>query len=135
MGSGRLRRHTRGRHDHQLVVVAVRGDHDEVLRALEPACERFKALGARHYVERCDMELHGSGLTPAKRNRPDPSRLTPQELAVANRVAAGMISRDIASDMGISIKTVQFHIGNVYSKMGVRTRVQLANRLRSEPPT
>ena len=31
--------------------------------------------------------------------------------------------------MSISVKTVQFHVSNVYSKLGVRSRLQLANRL------
>jgi len=43
-----------------------------------------------------------------------------------------MSNRDIASDMAISAKTVQFHIGNIYSKFGVRNRLQLANRLREQ---
>jgi DNA-binding CsgD family transcriptional regulator len=40
-----------------------------------------------------------------------------------------MSNRDTASEMLISIKTVQSHIGNVYSKLGVRSPVQLAARL------
>ena len=56
---------------------------------------------------------------------------TPQGLGVgARRIVAGMSNRDIASDMAISAKTVQFHIGNIYSKFGVRNRLQLANRIR-----
>ena len=31
--------------------------------------------------------------------------------------------------MAISVKTVQFHVSNVYAKLGVRSRLQLANRL------
>ena len=40
-----------------------------------------------------------------------------------------MSNRDIAAEMAISVKTVQFHVSNVYSKLGVRSRLQLANRL------
>ena len=73
---------------------------------------------------------HGIGAHPGPGEHPGtgPTRLS-QELAVARRVVAGMSNRDIASDMVISVKTVQFHIGNVYAKLGVHTRVQLANRL------
>jgi DNA-binding CsgD family transcriptional regulator len=112
-----------------------RGHRRAASLQLEPARERFRALGAHQYLERCELELHGTGLTPAKRSNREPNRLTPQELAVAQRVAAGMTNSDIASDMGISAKTVQFHIGNAYSKLGVRTRLQLANRLRNLPQT
>ncbi len=98
---------------------------------LEAARERFRALGARPYIERCGMELRGSGLAPTKRSDVDPARLTPQELAVARLAITGMSNRDIASEMAISVKTVQFHISNVYSKLEVRSRLQLANRLLS----
>ena len=75
------------------------------------------------------MELKGSGLAPTKRTNIDRSRLTPQELAVARLAVTGMSNRDIASEMAISARTVQFHVGNVYSKLGVHSRLQLANRL------
>jgi len=96
---------------------------------LEAARERFKALGALPLVETCEMELTGNGLAPTRRTNVDPTRLTPQELAVAQLAVTGMSNRDIALKMSIGTKTVQFHIGNIYTKLGVRTRLQLANRL------
>jgi DNA-binding CsgD family transcriptional regulator len=106
-----------------------RGRRREAVSQLDAARKRFAALGADPYVERCDIELTGSGLSrPAKRDF-NPARLTSRELAVARRAAAGMSNRDMAAEMLISVKTVQFHIGNVYSKLGVRSRVQLAARL------
>ena len=63
----------------------------------------------------------------ARRCRPGPP--DPTGAAVARRAASGMSNRDIAADMAISAKTVQFHVSNVYSKLGVRSRLQLANRL------
>lgn len=106
-----------------------RGHRRAATVQLEAARERFAALGARPFVERCVRELESSGLTPTKRTDADPLRLTPQELAVARFAATGMSNRDIASEMTISVKTVQFHVSNVYTKLGVRSRVQLANRL------
>jgi DNA-binding CsgD family transcriptional regulator len=106
-----------------------RGHRRAATTQLEAAYERFAALGARPFVERCARELEGSGLAPVKRTNPDPARLTPQELAVATLAATGMSNREIASKMAISAKTVQFHVSNVYGKLGVRSRLQLANRL------
>jgi DNA-binding CsgD family transcriptional regulator len=99
---------------------------------LEAARERFEALDARPFIERCTTELEGSGLPRVNRGKADPARLTRQEAAVARRAASGMSNRDIASDMSISAKTVQFHVSNVYAKLGVRSRLQLANRLRAQ---
>jgi DNA-binding CsgD family transcriptional regulator len=109
-----------------------RGRRRAATDRLMAARERFTALGASPFVERCDVELAGSGLTPSKRSNLDPARLTRQELAVATRAATGMSNREIAADMVLSVKTVQFHIGNIYSKLGVRSRLQLANWVHSQ---
>ena len=106
-----------------------RGHRRAASLQLESAHERFVRLGAHPFVERCARELQGSGLTPVKRINADPGRLTPQELAVASLAATGMSNREIAAEMAISVKTVQFHVSNVYAKLGVRSRLQLANRL------
>ena len=106
-----------------------RGHRRAATVQLEAARERFVALGARPFVERCVRELESSGLAADQENRCRPLRLTPQELAVARLAATGMSNRDIAAEMTISVKTVQFHVSNVYTKLGVHSRVQLANRL------
>jgi DNA-binding CsgD family transcriptional regulator len=106
-----------------------RGHRRAATIQLEAARERFAVLGARPFVERCTLELTGTGLAPVKRTSTDPARLTPQERAVAELAATGMSNREIASEMAISAKTVQFHISNIYAKLGVRSRLQLANRL------
>jgi DNA-binding NarL/FixJ family response regulator len=105
-----------------------RGHRRAAITQLDTARERFSSLGAHPYLERCNIELKASGLAPAKRTDRDPARLTPQERAVATHAAAGLSNRDIAAELAISEKTVQFHVSNVYSKLGVRSRLQLANR-------
>jgi DNA-binding CsgD family transcriptional regulator len=74
-------------------------------------------------------------LAPAKRSDFDPSRLTAQELAVARLVAAGMTNRQVASELFISIKTVQFHLTHIYAKLGVGSRAELAAQFRDVEPT
>jgi DNA-binding CsgD family transcriptional regulator len=99
---------------------------------LHAAHERFAALGARPYLDRCERELNACGLSPAKRSHYDPSKLTAQELAVARLVAAGMSNRQVAADLFISIKTVQYHLTHIYAKLGIRSRAELAATLRDE---
>jgi DNA-binding NarL/FixJ family response regulator len=106
-----------------------RGHRRAATTQLEAARERFTTLGARYFVETCDMELIGNGLAPTSRTDYDPARLTPQEIAVARLAVSGMSNSDIALKMSIRVKTVQFHVSNLYSKLGVRNRLQLANRL------
>ena len=49
-------------------------------------------------------------------------RLTERELQVLDRVAAGYRNREIAEDLDVSIKTVEFHLRNILGKLGVRSR-------------
>jgi DNA-binding NarL/FixJ family response regulator len=51
------------------------------------------------------------------------STLTPREVEVLQLVVAGYTNKAIAVAIGISEKTVEFHLDNIYSKLGVRTRL------------
>jgi DNA-binding NarL/FixJ family response regulator len=51
------------------------------------------------------------------------SDLTTRELEILQLVLAGHTNKAIASEMNISEKTVEFHLDNIYTKIGVRTRV------------
>ena len=51
------------------------------------------------------------------------SDLTPRELEILQLVIAGKTNRAIAAEMFISAKTVDFHLCNIYEKIGVRTRL------------
>ncbi len=54
------------------------------------------------------------------------SSLTPQELQVALVVADGATNKEAGASLFLSPKTVEFHLGNVYGKLGLRSRSELA---------
>jgi DNA-binding CsgD family transcriptional regulator/tetratricopeptide (TPR) repeat protein len=85
----------------------------------------FVRLGARTLVERCDRELRTGRAT---RRAAGPAGLTEQEQTVAALVATGLSNREVAAEMLLSVKTVQFHLTRVYAKLGVRSRAELAAR-------
>ncbi|WP_155371183.1 helix-turn-helix domain-containing protein [Catellatospora vulcania] len=58
--------------------------------------------------------------------RPDGQRLTEAETRVAQAVAGGRSNREVAALLGVSAKTVEFHLGNIFRKLGVRNRTELA---------
>jgi DNA-binding CsgD family transcriptional regulator len=101
---------------------------------LQAAHDRFRELRAVPYVERCERELSACGLTPTKRHDFDPSALTAQELAVARLVAEGMTNRQVAGELFVSIKTVQFHLTHIYSKLRIGSRSELAAALQDDVP-
>ena len=53
-------------------------------------------------------------------------RLTAREAAVVTLVASGMTNREIATHIAVSVKTVEYHLSNIFMKLGVRSRTQLA---------
>ena len=55
------------------------------------------------------------------------SALTDQERRVALAVGAGSSNKSAARQLTVSIKTIEFHLGNVYRKLGIATRAELAH--------
>ncbi|WP_218019759.1 helix-turn-helix transcriptional regulator [Rhodococcoides yunnanense] len=94
------------------------------------AREDYSALGASTYVSRCDRELKAGGMNAVLKDRSHDA-LTPQEEAVAGLVSTGLTNREVAAELYLSVKTVQFHLTRVYSKLGIRSRAELAARSRA----
>lgn len=93
---------------------------------LRRALDGFSALDAVTYVDRCRRELQAGGAGGPRSSSFDVESLTPQEQAVARLVAQGLSNADVARELYISVKTVQFHLTRVYSKLGLRSRTELA---------
>ncbi|NGO48076.1 helix-turn-helix transcriptional regulator, partial [Streptomyces ureilyticus] len=104
-----------------------------------PAAEQLRTargllvrLDARSDLECCERELAACGLDTPMRGtdvaplKADAAPLTAQELVVARRVAAGLTNRQVARELVISPKTVEFHLGRIYAKLGVASRTRLA---------
>jgi DNA-binding CsgD family transcriptional regulator len=108
------------------------GRRREAAAQLQAASERLSALRASPYLARCEQELAACGLRPARRRDEERARLTPQELAVARLVAQGLTNREVASQLVVSVKTVEYHLGHCYAKVGVSSRTHLALRLARE---
>ena len=60
--------------------------------------------------------------------------LTPAEQAVARLVAAGRSNRQAAAELYVSVKTVEFHLGHIFDKLGIRSRKDLIARIGAPPP-
>jgi ATP/maltotriose-dependent transcriptional regulator MalT len=93
---------------------------------LRGAIEGFERLGAESWAERARVELRASGETARKRDPSTISNLTPQELQIAQLVAEGMSNKEIAAQLYLSPRTIDSHLRNVFSKLAITSRVQLA---------
>ena len=107
------------------------GKRTQAAEQLRPARDALNRLAALPDLERCERELAGCGLAPAKRRHQDASRLTPQELAVARLVINGLTNKQVARELVVSVKTVEYHLRHVYAKLGITSRSQLVLRLGS----
>nr|WP_296765310.1 helix-turn-helix transcriptional regulator [Rhodococcus sp. (in: high G+C Gram-positive bacteria)] len=110
------------------------GKRREADIAITLAREDYSTLGAATYVSRCDRELKAGGMNAVLKDRPH-NALTPQEDAVAGLVSTGMTNREVAAELFLSVKTVQFHLTRVYAKLGIRSRAELAARANEDSRT
>ena len=61
--------------------------------------------------------------------RRDPSQveqLTPQEVQIARVVAGGASNKEVAAQLFLSPRTIEFHLRHIYPKLGITSRAQLA---------
>jgi DNA-binding CsgD family transcriptional regulator len=102
------------------------GSEDD-LRAAHAA---FEALGAAPMRTRTAAALRATGRRvprgPNTATRTNPSSLTDRQLEVLALVAYGRTDREIAEQLGISVKTAGHHVSSVLTKLGVRSRGEAA---------
>jgi DNA-binding CsgD family transcriptional regulator len=96
--------------------------------ALQTALAGFEALGAASWATTTRDELARIG------GRRRMEGLSPSELSVATLVAEGRTNREIATALFLAERTVAGHLTRIYSKLGVRSRTELARKLPDLPP-
>lgn len=102
------------------------GRRTEAATHLRAACDGFGKLGAVPFLERSTQELAACGRSN--------DALTAQENTVAGLVVAGLTNKEIARRLALSVKTVEYHLSNVFAKLGVSSRTALVALLvRGQP--
>jgi DNA-binding CsgD family transcriptional regulator len=97
----------------------------EARQHLRRAADLFRQVGAPPWEERAAAELRATGETARRRDPSTLDQLTPQELQIAGLVAAGMTNRQIAAQLYLSPRTIDYHLRKVFSKLGVGSRTEL----------
>ena len=129
------------------VALAKTGDRDRAAAELQRAATTFEECGALPYRDAAERELGKVGHRVHRRTRPGKpgaagiESLTGRELEVARLVVDRRTNPEIASELFLSQKTVQTHLRNIFRKMDVSSRVELARaveraeRTASAPPS
>jgi DNA-binding CsgD family transcriptional regulator len=92
---------------------------------LRAAVELFRTLGAVPWAERAEAELRATGETARKRDIAAVEQLTPQELQIAGLVTGGLTNKEIAAQLFLSPRTVDYHLRKVFTKLGITSRGEL----------
>lgn len=92
---------------------------------LGEAARIFNEIGSPLWAARAERELERLSTRSAG------AELTDSEWRVAELAASGLSNKQIAADLYLAVKTVEMYLSNTYRKLGIRSRTQLADRLRS----
>ena len=121
----RLRRQLAGR-------LAEIGDRDAAVSELRLVHDRLLYLGAEQELRKARLQFREMGLRPPPRgNTRTQGVLTEREQAVAALVAERASSKAIAQKLGVARRTVDAHLTNIYRKLNIHTRIELADLVRS----
>jgi DNA-binding CsgD family transcriptional regulator len=112
--------------------LAAAGEAERAAAELEHAAREFEARGALRYRDEAERELRKLGHHIHRRTRPGKAdeagiaSLTERELQLARLVVDRKTNPEIAAELFLSKKTVETHLRNIFRKVGVSSRVELA---------
>jgi DNA-binding CsgD family transcriptional regulator len=98
---------------------------------LRIAHEMFADMGAEGFAERARRELLATGEKVRKRSVETLHELTAQEAQIARLVGEGRTNPEIAAELFISPRTVEWHLRKVFTKLGISSRKELRSQRHS----
>ena len=103
----------------------------EAREHLHIARDMLEAMGMDAFAERAGRELRTTGETARKRTGATArdEELTGQEAQIARLAREGLSNPEIGTRLFISARTVQYHLGNIFAKLGIASRSQLSHIL------
>jgi len=101
------------------------GRRQDAREQLRTAHQLLSDMGAVAFAERAARELRATGERPGRRTTQQTDELTVHELHIARLVATGATSREVASQLFLSPRTVEAHLRSIFRKLGITSRRQL----------
>jgi DNA-binding CsgD family transcriptional regulator len=93
----------------------------------------LEAMGMEAFAERARHELRATGETARKRTVAATVELTAREAQIARLARDGLSNPEIGTRLFLSPRTVQYHLRNVFTKLGISSRGQLYRVLPDGP--
>jgi DNA-binding CsgD family transcriptional regulator len=109
-------------------LLRARGRRGAALNQLRSAHQQLAAVGAEPFRQRVAEDLARSGPRSAGPAARGSIPLTEREQDVATLVAKGLTNREVAGELYVSEKAVEYHLRNVFGKLGISSRRELRNR-------
>jgi DNA-binding CsgD family transcriptional regulator len=97
---------------------------------LRSAFDALTSMGAEAFAERARRELQATGETVRKRSDDTRTDLTPQEEEIAQLAREGRANQEIAAQLFIGRRTVEWHLRKVFAKLDISSRLELDQALR-----
>ncbi len=124
-------------HDYGRFLMSGRNRRAAIAR-FRQAYELYRVVGARPFAARCARDLEACGaqvMVPGAEGGAGQAGplLSSRERRIAYLAAQGLTNQEIANEVYISAKTVEYHLGKVFAKLGITSRRQLPARLGVEP--
>ena len=101
------------------------GRRQDARQQLRTAHKLLSEMGAEAFAERAARELRATGEHPRRRTAQPTDVLTAQELHIARLVGTGATSREVASQLFLSPRTIEAHLRSIFRKLDITSRRQL----------
>jgi DNA-binding CsgD family transcriptional regulator/tetratricopeptide (TPR) repeat protein len=109
-----------------------KGERRRAREQLRLAYELFDSMGAGAFASRAGSELGATGARVRPRSSVAPDVLTPHEARIAKLARDGASNAEIAAQLFISPRTVEYHLHKIFRKLGIGSRTQLPRTLGRE---
>jgi DNA-binding CsgD family transcriptional regulator len=114
-----LLRHAHGR------VLLKRGARDQGVVVLREVHHELASVGAGPFLAQVESDLESAGARSGRRSGKTSLELTEREHDVAILVAKGYTNPEVAAELYVSRKAIEYHLHNIYGKLGINSRRQL----------
>jgi ATP/maltotriose-dependent transcriptional regulator MalT len=105
------------------------GRRRQAVDQLRLAHDLFATAGAEPFLQRVEADLAPHRITVGRPGSRSPLELTDRERDVAVLVAKGMTNREVAAELYVSPKAIDYHLGHIFGKLGITSRRDLRQRV------